>query len=192
VFNWVQNSNTCHLNKGENIATPGLLQPIPMPDRPWSVLSMDFICGLSRSSGKDILLVVIDKFTKYYHLIPLSHPFKTVNVAQKFLDNIYKLHDLPSKIITDRDPLFTSSFSKELMKILEVQLNFSTAYHIQIDGQTKRLNQCIKAYLRYMIFQKSKYGLNGFHLRNGGITSIIILPFTPPLLKPYIAIHLPN
>jgi Integrase core domain/Chromo (CHRromatin Organisation MOdifier) domain len=156
VINLVQNCNTCQLNKGENIATPGLLQPIPIPEGPWSVLSMNFICGLPRSSGKDVLLVIIDKFTKYCHLIPLSHPFKAIDVAQYFLDNIYKLHGLPSKIITDRDPLFTSNFWKELMKRLEVQLNFSTAYHPQTDGQTERLNQCIEAYLRCMVFQKPK------------------------------------
>jgi hypothetical protein len=56
-----------------------------------------------------VLLVIIDKFIKYCHLITLAHPFKAKNVAQEFLDTVYKLHGLPSKIITDRDPLFTSN-----------------------------------------------------------------------------------
>jgi hypothetical protein len=56
-----------------------------------------------------VLLVIIDKFIKYCHLITLAHPFKAKNVAQEFLDTVYKLHGLPSKIITNRDPLFTSN-----------------------------------------------------------------------------------
>jgi Integrase core domain len=74
------------------------------------MLSMDFICGLPKSKGKDVLLVIIDRFTKYFHLISLSHPLKASDVAQVFLDTVYKLHGLPQVIVTDRDPLFTSIF----------------------------------------------------------------------------------
>jgi transposase InsO family protein len=101
-------------------------------------------------------LVVIDKYTKYYHLITLAYPFKASDVAQLFLDNVYKLHGLPSKLITDRDRIFTSSFWQELMKMLGVQLNFSSAYHPQTDGQTEQLNQCIECYLMCMVFEKPK------------------------------------
>jgi transposase InsO family protein len=152
----VQQCNTCQLNKGETVAYPGLLQSILIPEGPWSVIAMDFVTGLPKSGGKDVLMVVVDKFTKYCHLITLSHPFKAMEVAQLFLDNIYKLHGLPAKIITDRDLLFTSSFWEELMKMLGIKLNFSTAYHPQTDGQTKRLNQCIEGYLRCMVFQRPK------------------------------------
>jgi Integrase zinc binding domain/Integrase core domain/Chromo (CHRromatin Organisation MOdifier) domain len=156
VIQIVQKCNTCQLNKGENVASPGLLQPIPVPEGPWAVVSMDFICGLPKSGGKDVILVIIDKFTKYCHLITLSHPFKAIDVAHSFLETIYRLHGLPGKIITDRDPLFTCNFWKELMKLLKIELNFSTAYHPQTDGQTERLNQCIESYLRCMVFHKPK------------------------------------
>jgi transposase InsO family protein len=156
VLKQVQECHTCQLNKGENVATPGLLQPIPIPAGPWSLICMDFIGGLPKSGGKDVLLVIIDKFTKYCHLLTLSHPFNATEVAQLFLDNVYKLHGLPTQIITDRDPLFTSGFWQEIMKMLGVKLNFSTAYHPQTDGQTERLNQCIEGYLRCMIFQRPK------------------------------------
>jgi Integrase core domain len=136
----VQIYHICQLNKGEHIAKLGLLQPIPIPDDPWSVVSMNFVCGLPKSRGKDVLVVVIDKYIKYYHLIALTHPFKAKEVAQEFLDCIYKLNVLPSKLITDRDPLFTSHFWQELMHRLGVQLNFSIAYHPQMDGQTEKLN----------------------------------------------------
>jgi transposase InsO family protein len=120
------------------------------------MLSMDFVCGLPKSNGKDVLLVVIDKLTKYCHLIPLSHPFKASEVAQVFLDSIYKLHGLPKAIVTDRDPIFTSHFWQELMMKLGITLNFSTAYHPQTDGQTERLNQCVECYLRCMVFEKPR------------------------------------
>jgi Integrase core domain len=105
-----------------------------VPKGPWSVISMDFISGLSKSMGKDVLLVVIDKFTKYGHIIPLSYPFKAPIVAQVFLDQVYRLYGLPTQIITDRDPIFTSTFWQTLMNSLSVQLNFTTAYHPQSDG----------------------------------------------------------
>jgi transposase InsO family protein len=152
----VHKCNTCQLNKSETVASPGLLQPIPVPEGPWTVITMDFIGGLPKSQGKDVLWVIIDKFTKYCHLIPLAHPFKASELAQLFLDVIYKLHGLPSKIITDRDPLFTSNFWKELMSKLGVGLNFSTSYHPQSDGQTERLNQCVETYLRCMVFHRPK------------------------------------
>jgi hypothetical protein len=72
---------------------------------------MDFVCGLPKSGGKDVLLVVIDKYTKYCHLLTLTHPFKANDMAPTYLDFVYKLHGMPSKIIIiDRDPLFTNNF----------------------------------------------------------------------------------
>jgi hypothetical protein len=78
---YVQQCSTCQLNKSESVASPGLLQPIPTPEGPWSLIAMDFVSGLSRSNGKDVLLVVIDKYTKYCHLLTHSHPFKAAEIA---------------------------------------------------------------------------------------------------------------
>jgi transposase InsO family protein len=152
VWKHVHNCHVCQLNKHEHVATPGLLQPISVPEGPWACVTMDFVCGLPKSEGKDVLLVVIDMFIKYRHLLTLTHPFKAREVTQVYMDNVYKLHGMPSQIITDRDPLFTSNFWKEIMRLLGVTLNYSTAYHPQIDGQSERLNQCIEGYLRCMVF----------------------------------------
>jgi transposase InsO family protein len=92
---------------------------------------MNFVSGLPKRKGKDVLMVIIVKLTKYCHLVALSHPFKASDIAQVFLDNVYKLHSLPAKIITDRDPVFTSVFWREIMSKLGVELNFSTS---QTDG----------------------------------------------------------
>jgi hypothetical protein len=103
-----------------------------------------------------VILVIIDKFIKYCHLLALSHPFKASKVAELFLETVYKLHGLPHRIITDRDPIFTSYFWRELMGRLGINLNFSTSFHPQIDGQSERLNQCVETYLKCMVFENPK------------------------------------
>jgi transposase InsO family protein len=117
-----------------------LLPPLPIPDIAFQHLTMDFIEAFPESNGKDTILVVVDKRTKYAHFIAMSHPFTTKTVVQLFLDNIFKLHGLPLLIITDRDRIFTSLLWQDLFKSLNVKLKYSTAYHPQTDGQSERVN----------------------------------------------------
>jgi hypothetical protein len=91
-------------------SSPGLLQPLPVPLRVWSDISMDFIEGLPVSNGWSVIMVVVDRLTKYGHFLLLAHPYTVFAVAQVFLANIFKLHGMPSTIVSDRDPVFTSSF----------------------------------------------------------------------------------
>jgi hypothetical protein len=126
----------------------GLLQPLPIPEGVWQDLSMDFIEGLPRSEGSTIILVIVDRLTKYTHLIPMKHPYTAHSIAQLFLDNVVKLHGLPASVVSDRDTIFISRFWKELFKLYRVNLHLTTAYHPQSDGQTKRVNQCVEMYLR--------------------------------------------
>lgn len=91
---------------------------------------MDFIEGLLKSNRKEVILVVVDRLTKYAHFIPLSHPYITETVVGLFMENVYKLHGLPKSIVSDRDKVFTSKFWHTLFKKMQVQLNLSTAYHL--------------------------------------------------------------
>ncbi|KAF2324373.1 hypothetical protein GH714_013212 [Hevea brasiliensis] len=103
--------------------------------------------GLPISQGKNVLLVVVDRFSKYAHILNLSHPYMAVSVAHLFFDNIFKLYGLSETIISDRDVTFTSSFWTELFRLSGTKLSFSSAYHPQSDGQTEVVNRTIEMYL---------------------------------------------
>lgn len=156
VYRWVQECEICQRFKGEHVNIPGLLQPIATPDQAWEVVTMDFIVSLPKSGGQDTILVVIDKYTKYCHLLTFQHPFTATQVAQRLLDSVIKLYGPPKSIITDRDKIFTSLFWIELFTKMGTAANLSTAYHPQTDGQSERLNQCIEMYLRCLTSHKPK------------------------------------
>ncbi|GJS29298.1 gypsy/ty3 retroelement polyprotein [Tanacetum coccineum] len=105
--------------------------PLPIPERVWTHISMDFIDGLPMSKGKLVLLIVVDRLSKYGHFIPLTHPYSALTMAQPFLDNVYKLHGLPKVIVSDRD----------------------TVFH---NGQTEVDNRCVECNIRCMTGDKPK------------------------------------
>jgi IS30 family transposase len=127
-----------------------------IPEEKWSEISMDFVEGLPKAKGKDVILVVVDRLTKYAHFLPLSLPFTAQQVSQIFMDNIHKLHGMPKVIVSDRYTIFTSKLWKEVFSALKVQLHYSTAYHPESDGQTERVNQCLEQYLRIMTFTEPR------------------------------------
>lgn len=138
---YVQSCVVCQQAKPEHVKYPGLLQPLPVPRSSWETVSMDFIEGLPKSGRYDCILVVVDKFSRYSHFIPLAHPFSAAQVAVAFVDQVYRLHGLPMSIISDRDRIFTSKFWQELFKLIGTELRMSTTYHPQTDGQTERALQ---------------------------------------------------
>jgi hypothetical protein len=148
VTTFVNNCQVCQQSKSEHSRLPGLLQPLPVPTQAWYTIRMDFIEGLPKSRKYDSILVVIDKFSKYAHFLRLTHPYGATTVAQVFFDQVYKLHGLPTEIITDRDRIFTSTFGQTLFHLAETTLNMSSSYHPQTDGQSEKLNQCLETYLR--------------------------------------------
>lgn len=109
IQNYVASCAVCQQAKVEHMKQPGLLKPLPVPDQAWQTICLDFVEGLPKSNRFYTIMVVVDKFSKYGHFIPLAHPFTALLVAQAFMDNIYKLHGLPEHIISDRDRIFTSA-----------------------------------------------------------------------------------
>jgi hypothetical protein len=139
-------------NKAQRVKKAGLLQPLSVPSFKWESVSMDFITQLLvTKSGYDAIAVFVDRFTKMVHLAPAFTDCPVRDVAPLFNDIVFKHHGLPSKLISDRDPRFTSKFWTELTRLLGTQLKMSTAFHPQTNGQTERSNRVLEDYLRYYI-----------------------------------------
>jgi transposase InsO family protein len=154
VQRFVAECLVCQQNKVETIKTPGLLQPLSIPSQRWEEVSMDFITGLPKSEGKSVIMVIVDRLTKYAHFCALSHPFKASTVATAFMETVQKLHGSPKIIVSDRDPIFTGHFWTELFSCLGTQLAHSSSYHPQSDGQIEIVNKCLEGYLRCFVSDK--------------------------------------
>ena len=95
-----------------------------------------------------MILVVVHHLSKYSHFCALSHPYIASSVAQIVLAQIFRLHGMPSSIVSDRDATFTSHFWIELFHHTSTKLKMSSGYHPQTDGQTEIINKCLETYLR--------------------------------------------
>ena len=100
--------------------------------------------------------MVVDKLSKSSHFILVKSTCKAIDITQIFMKEIFRLHGMPREIISDRDTKFTSKFWKSLMAGLETKLLFSTAYHPQTDGQTKRVNQILEDMLRMHVMHQPR------------------------------------
>jgi hypothetical protein len=125
--------------KDEHRHPAGLLQPLPIPEWKWEVVTMDFTTIFPRT-GKlhDSIMVVVDKLTKANHFIPLKTTHKATNVAHIFMKEVARLHEILKTIVSERDPKFTSNFWKGMFKGFRMNMNFSTTYHLKSDEQTRK------------------------------------------------------
>jgi len=120
----------CQQIKAEHQHPVGLLQPLPIPEWKWETISRDFITCLPKTrKNNHSIMVVVEKFSKSAHFIPVQATYRVVQVTHIFMQNIFRLHGLLKTIISDCDVKFTLVFWKTLFTELGTELNFSTAYH---------------------------------------------------------------
>jgi len=142
---------SCDICQGNNVIRHkkyGLLEPLEVAMRPWTAISMDFNVGLPKSDGYTKIWVIVKRFSKMAHFIPLRTEEPIKELAFTFVKEIWRLHGLPESIVSDRDTRFLSKFSPSLMQLLQVKLNLSTAFHPDSDAQTERVNQTLEEYIR--------------------------------------------
>jgi hypothetical protein len=146
---YVTSCHSCQANKSSNQLPSGSLQPLPIPTRRWEQVSMDLITQLPMTDqGHDAIVVWVDKLSKMVHYTATTTTVTAPELAQLMYREVVRHHGIPSSIVSDRDPRFTSHFWKSLWKLTDTQLNMSTSFHPQSDGQTERANRTLEEYLR--------------------------------------------
>jgi len=143
VRKYCSECDNCQRTKAPRHAKHGLLHPLELACKPWTHMSTDFITDLPESEGATMILVVVDRFTKMAHFIPLRKK-DSPTVARAYLENVWKYHGFPEDVVSDRDSTFTGSFFTDLYNFLGIKRSMSTAYHPQTDGQTEHINQVIE------------------------------------------------
>lgn len=149
VKDYVQTCQICLQAIPDRLDYSAKLQPLPIPSSAWVVVTMDFIDVLPRSRSANCILVVVDKFTNFGHFVLLSHPYTGSSVAHYF--NIYKLHGLPSTIVSNQDLVFTGQLWHHLFKLASTELKLSSSNRPQTDGQIECVNQCLETFLRCFV-----------------------------------------
>ena len=149
-----QECDACQRTKPSNQPPAGRLHPLPIPGRPWESIGMDNLGPIPKSAtGKDMILIVIDRLTKMARFIATNSTIISKGTADLFLREVFRHHGLPSNIVSDRDPRFTAKFWDALQKALDVQLLMSTAAHPQTDGQSEAAVKVIQKLLKPFVFQ---------------------------------------
>ena len=142
----------CQVSKSEQMNSPGLLQPLGVPNLKFESVSMDFIVGLPKTrSNFDSIMMVVDRLTKIAHFIPTATTVTAYGVAELFMREIFRHHGIPHEIISDRDCKFVSEFWTTLFKLCGTKIKLSTAYHHETDGQTEHTNRTLEDMLRMYV-----------------------------------------
>jgi len=125
-------------NRTEEVA--GKLKLGEVPGKPWIHILVDFITKLPIVARKDTILVVCNRLSKITYFVATTEEMTAEGLARLFRDNVWKLHGLPESVVSDRGSQFAAELTKELNKMLEIQMKLSTAFYPQTDRQTKYMN----------------------------------------------------
>jgi hypothetical protein len=183
VLHHVRTCIQCQQNKATNLKPHGLLQPLGLPGRRWSSISLDFItCLPPTKAGNDSILVFVDRLSKMVHFQACTVKATASDTARYLIDNVFRLHGLPTEIISDRGTQFTSKFWQAVCAELSITTKLSTAFHPETDGQTERVNRELEEVLRAMVAPTqddwdTKLSLAEFAINNAWHESVGHTPF---------------
>ncbi|GJY45054.1 putative reverse transcriptase domain-containing protein [Tanacetum coccineum] len=174
---------TCAKVKAEYQKPSGLLVQPVIPIWKWENITMDFVTKLPKTtSGQDTIWVIVNRLTKSAHFLPMKETDSMEKLTRQYLKEVVSRHGVPVSIISDRDSKFTSHFWKSLNEALGTQLDMSTAYHPQTDGQSERTIQTLEDMLQACVIDFGKgwdrhLPLAEFSYNNSYHTSIKVAPF---------------
>ncbi|GJZ39808.1 putative reverse transcriptase domain-containing protein [Tanacetum coccineum] len=183
IATYVSKCLTCAKVKAEYQKPSGLLVQPVIPVWKWENITMDFVTKLPKTStGQDTIWVIVDRLTKSAHFLPMKENDSMEKLTRQYLKEVVTRHGVPVSIISDRDGRFTSQFWQSLQKALGTQLDMSTAYHPQTDGQSERTIQTLEDMLKCFVLILKCWEIGFYHLwefsyNNSYHTSIKAAPF---------------
>jgi hypothetical protein len=183
VAGYVAKCSVCQQVKAEHRKSARLLQPLPIPEWKWEMITMDFVSGLPRGKREnDAIWVIMDRLTKSALFLPVKMTDPIDKLAKIYVNEVVRLHGVPTSIVSDRDPRFTSRLWPSIQRALGTNLSISTAFHPQTDGQYERVIQVLEDLLRACALEfggnwEEHLPLAEFTYNNSYQTTIRMAPF---------------
>jgi RNase H-like domain found in reverse transcriptase/Integrase zinc binding domain len=195
ITEYIKGCTTCQQNKNltHRIKTPIFRIPSTISAKPFSHITMDLITELPKSKGHDAILTIVDHGCSHMAIfLPCSMTITGAGIAQLYLEHLFQWFGLPQKIISNRDPHFTSHFAQELTRGLGINQNLSTAFHPQTDSLSEQMNQWIEQYLHLISTNQNEWSRwlpmatvvhnNSRNSTTGFTPNKLLIGLEPPLL----------